>query len=137
MKRHDTLAFRPDPPNRRSFVLGLLCCLSLLFLLPGCSTSGSSTGSGPLTGMVLRNPMQQVYEGLVRWDDKNQIVPNIAEKWEVSQDGKTYTFHLKHGVKFHHGREVKAADFKYSIERACDPTLNSPNIGYLRDIVGV
>ena len=81
--------------------------------------------------------LQQVYEGLVKWDDKNQLVPNIAEKWDISPNGKTYTFHLKHGVKFHHGREVVAADFKYSMERACDPALNSPITGYLQDIVGV
>ena len=81
--------------------------------------------------------MQQVFEGLVKWDEQNKIAPNIAEKWELSADGKTYTFHLKHGVKFHHGREITASDFKYSLERACDPALNSPITGYMRDIVGV
>src|SRR5471030_2191260 len=65
--------------------------------------------------------IQQVFEGLVKWDEKNQVVPNIAEKWDIGTDGMTYTFTLNKGVKFHNGREVKAQDFKYSIERACSP----------------
>ncbi len=70
--------------------------------------------------------IQQVFEGLVKWDEKNQVVPNIAEKWEIAPDGRTYTFTLNKGVKFHNGREVKAADFKYSIERAANPEFGSP-----------
>lgn len=79
----------------------------------------------------------QVFEGLVQWDENNRLVPNLAERWEVSPDGRTYTFFLKRGVKFHNGREVTADDFKYSIERACDPALASPvSPTYLNDIVG-
>jgi len=79
----------------------------------------------------------QVFEGLVQWDENNRLVPNLAERWEVSEDGRTYTFYLKRGVKFHNGREVTAEDFKYSIERSCDPELASPvSATYLNDIVG-
>jgi len=64
-------------------------------------------------------------------------VPDIAESWEESADGEAYTFHLRQGVKFHSGGEVKAADFKYSWERACDPTTGSGTAAtYLGDIVG-
>ena len=101
------------------------------------SSDPTTLDPGKLEDGTTIDLLQQVYEGLVKWDDKNQLVPNIAEKWDISPDGKTYTFHLKHGVKFHHGREVVAADFKYSMERACDPALNSPTTGYLQDIVGV
>ena len=81
--------------------------------------------------------IQQVFEGLVKWDEKNQIVPNIAEKWDVSPDGRTYTFTLRKGVKFHNGREVKAQDFKFSIERASNPDFSSPTAGdYLFAIDG-
>ncbi len=69
--------------------------------------------------------LQQVFEGLVKWDEKNQVVPNIAEKWEISPDGKTYTFTLKAGVKFHNGRVVTADDFKYTLERESDPLFGS------------
>ena len=81
--------------------------------------------------------IQQVFEGLVKWDEKNQVVPNIAEKWDIAADGRTYTFTLRKGVKFHNGREVKAADFKYSIERAENPEFGSPTAGdYLFAIEG-
>ncbi len=69
--------------------------------------------------------LQQVFEGLVKWDENSKVVPNIAEKWEISPDGKTYTFTLNKGVKFHNGREVKAADFKYTLERESDPSFSS------------
>ncbi|MCC7230928.1 MAG: peptide ABC transporter substrate-binding protein [Fimbriimonadaceae bacterium] len=82
--------------------------------------------------------IQQVYEGLTAWSPENVPVPNLAEKWEVSADGTTYTFTIKKGVKFHSGRELKAQDFKYSIERAADPALSSPTVlSYLDDIVGL
>jgi len=69
--------------------------------------------------------LQQVFEGLVKWDENSKVVPNIAEKWEISPDGRTYTFALNKGVKFHNGREVKAADFKYTLEREADPAYGS------------
>jgi oligopeptide transport system substrate-binding protein len=80
----------------------------------------------------------QIFSGLVRLDQELNIVPDIAESWpEESPDGKTYTFHLRQGVKFHNGREVKAADFKYSWERACNPDTGSGTAAtYLGDIVG-
>ena len=82
--------------------------------------------------------LQQVFEGLTTWNEKNEPVPNLAESWDVSKDGMTYTFHLKKGVKFHNGREVKADDFKYTLERVADPALKSPTVlTYLGDIVGV
>jgi oligopeptide transport system substrate-binding protein len=65
------------------------------------------------------------------------IVPDIAASWEESPDGKTYTFHLRPGVTFSNGREIEAADFKYSWERACDPDTGSGTAAtYLGDIVG-
>ena len=82
--------------------------------------------------------LQQVFEGLTTWSEDNQPVPNLCEKWEISEGGTLYTFTIKKGVKFHSGREVKADDFKYSIERACDPKLLSTVAsGYLDDIIGV
>jgi oligopeptide transport system substrate-binding protein len=79
----------------------------------------------------------QIFSGLVRLDHELSIEPDIAESWEKSPDGKTYTFYLRQGVKFHSGREVKAVDFKYSWERACDPDTGSGTAAtYLGDIVG-
>lgn len=81
--------------------------------------------------------LQQVFEGLTAWGTDNKPVPNLAEKWDISPNGTLYTFHLKHGVKFHNGDEVKADDVKYSFDRACDKALGSPVASnYMNDIVG-
>ena len=70
----------------------------------------------------------QVYEGLVKFNPVDlSIQPCIAYKWDISEDLKTYTFHLRKGVKFHDdpcfpegkGREVNANDFKYCFEKLC------------------
>jgi len=99
---------------------------------------------GPLTldpaisaDMSSHTYVMQIFSGLVRLDHELNIVPDIAESWDRSPDGKVYTFQLRQGVKFHNGREVKAADFKYSWERACDPGTGSGTAAtYLGDIVG-
>jgi peptide/nickel transport system substrate-binding protein len=61
-----------------------------------------------------------VYNTLVTWADDSvaQLVPDLAETWEASPDGKTFTFNLRKGVKFHTGNEMTAADVKWSWERA-------------------
>jgi peptide/nickel transport system substrate-binding protein len=58
-----------------------------------------------------------MYDDLVYFDAQNQVQPNLAESWEVQDDGATLVFHLRKGVKFHNGREVIADDVKYSMER--------------------
>ena len=79
----------------------------------------------------------EIFSGLVSFDPELELMPDIAERWELSVDGKTYTFYLRDGVKFHNGKEVTASDFKYSIERACDPSTGSETAAtYLGDIVG-
>ncbi len=80
----------------------------------------------------------QLFSGLVRLDAHLEPAPDIAREWRVSDDGRTYTFYLRHDVRFHNGREVKAEDFKYSWQRACDPATGSSTAAtYLGDIVGV
>ena len=58
-----------------------------------------------------------VFEGLVKPDVDGNLVPAVASSYEVSKDGKKYTFKLRSGVKFHNGADVTAEDVKYSIER--------------------
>ncbi|MCI0478426.1 MAG: ABC transporter substrate-binding protein, partial [Anaerolineales bacterium] len=80
----------------------------------------------------------EIFSGLVMLDQNLKVVPDIAEKWDVSDDRKTYTFYLRKEVKFHDGRPVTAQDFKYSIERVANPATLSPTAeNYLGDIVGV
>jgi len=78
-----------------------------------------------------------IFSGLVRIDRDLKVVPDIAESWEVSEDGTVYTFHLREGVKFHDGKPVTARDVKYSWERACDPEMESKKASvFLGDILG-
>ncbi|NUL81263.1 MAG: peptide ABC transporter substrate-binding protein [Armatimonadetes bacterium] len=123
-------------------------------LISGCSKRDASLPAGnvlryPLTtepttfdpALVEDGPtidmLFQVFEGLVRWEVGSELMPNIAESWEISEDGRTYTFKLKQGVKFHNGRELKAEDFVYSVDRCLDPDTLSPTAGtYLNDLVG-
>ena len=78
-----------------------------------------------------------VFSGLVRLDADLEIVPDLAERWEVSPDGATYTFTLHPAARFHDGRPVTAADFKYAWERALRPETASPTAQtYLGDIAG-
>ncbi len=79
----------------------------------------------------------EIFSGLVSLDADLRVVPDLAESWEVSPDGRSYTFVLREGASFHSGRAVTAADFKYSLERACNPRTGSGVAGvYLGDIVG-
>ncbi len=79
----------------------------------------------------------EIFSGLVGFDKDLKIVPDIAESWEVSNGGKTYTFKLRENVTFHDGRPVTAQDVKYSLERAADPATRSTVAPlYLGDIVG-
>jgi oligopeptide transport system substrate-binding protein len=78
-----------------------------------------------------------IFSGLAGLNEKLEVVPDLAEKWQISADGLVYTFTLRKGVRFHDGRELKAADVKYSLERAADPANRSPVAAtYLGDIQG-
>lgn len=78
-----------------------------------------------------------IFGGLVGIDHSLKLVNDLAEKWEVSTDGKTFTFTLRKDAKFHDGKQVTAQDVKYSLERALDPRTGSTVADtYLGDIVG-
>ncbi|MDB5536692.1 MAG: peptide transporter substrate-binding protein, partial [Devosia sp.] len=75
------------------------------------------------------------FEGLVRFDKAGEIVPALAEKWEVSEDGLTYTFHLR-DAKWSDGKPVVAGDFVYAWTRVLDPATGAMNSAMLYPIVG-
>lgn len=68
----------------------------------------------------------KLFNGLVCLGEGLEVVPDIARSWSVSEDGLTYAFQLRKGVKFSNGREVKAGDFKYSFQRVLAPETMSP-----------
>jgi len=70
--------------------------------------------------------LEHIYDGLVSVSPALTPVPALAESWDISEDGITYTFHLRTGVKFHNGREMTADDVAYSLMRIIDPATASP-----------
>ena len=69
-----------------------------------------------------------IYSGLVRSDPTgrtNKIVPSLADSWTVSADGKTYTFHLRPGIKFSNGQPVTADDVAWTMNRFGNPKINA------------
>ena len=149
--------FAPKLPAPKLPAPKLPACLALVALafLAGCGHHSRSASSGgntlrvamqtaPVTfdpamcqDVETNQMLQQNYEGLVQYAPDNKVVPCLAEKWDVSPDGLTYTFHLRPGVKFQNGMPVTAGDVAYSLLRALSPKLSSPVAPqYMGDIKG-
>ena len=80
----------------------------------------------------------EIFGGLVSFDTDLNLVPDLAESWDVSSDSLTYTFNIRPDAIFHDGKKVRAQDFKWSFERAANPDTVSPVVEtYLGDILGV
>lgn len=69
---------------------------------------------------------KMLFRGLLDYDESVNLVPDQASDWNISVDGKTYTFHLRPGVRFANGRLVEANDYIYSFERILNPKVASP-----------
>lgn len=127
-----------------ALMMALACCLSLAACggdqggSSGGNDSGGASGGqsgGPrpsiirfsadstpkidpavITDLVGSVCVENLYDGLVLQDGSEQV-PDLATSWEPSEDGMEYTFHLKEGVKFHSGNEMKASDVVFSFNR--------------------
>lgn len=73
------------------------------------------------TGTAAQTVKNQIYNGLVRYWKGFEIVPDLAESWDISADGTTYTFRLHQGVRFHDGSPFSAEDAAFSFARILDP----------------
>jgi peptide/nickel transport system substrate-binding protein len=81
--------------------------------------------------------IKSIFDGLMDYKPgTTELEPDLAESYTVSDDGLTYTFKLREGLKFHNGRAVTPADVKYSLERAVNPSTQSPGGGYFSMIKG-
>jgi peptide/nickel transport system substrate-binding protein/oligopeptide transport system substrate-binding protein len=133
--------------RKKAFIVseGLLFLGALALLLAGCGT-GTTTNLAanqkltlPLVGtqdaktldpgLVQDLPsasiLDMVINGLVTLDPKSlEIKPDLATSWDTSADGKTWTFHLRSGLKFSNGDPLTASDFAYSIDRAFSPEID-------------
>jgi ABC-type transport system substrate-binding protein len=131
--------------SRRAFLASGLALggglTSLDILGPGtrlalAQTTGTPKRGGTLTAAAEIDPIaldphtgsnfssvqayDHMYESLTMYDEKTNIVPALAQSWEITNGGKTYTFKLRPNVKFHNGQVMNADDVKYSIDRVID-----------------
>jgi peptide/nickel transport system substrate-binding protein len=74
----------------------------------------TSAAAGAIDSVLYSN----VFEGLTRFMSDGSVVPGLAQGWEISEDGKTYTFNLREGVTFHDGTAMDAEDVKFTLDRA-------------------
>lgn len=84
--------------------------------------------------------VNQLFEGLVQLDDQMNVKPSLASSWNISDDGKIYTFYLREDVFFHEvpgfiKRPVTAEDFKYSFERLIDDKIASPGVWVFSNVM--
>ena len=134
---------------------GLLGLVLLLVLTAGCGRRQGDDKSLAIfkynesAGILTLDPIyakdlphiwacNQVFNSLVAFDDKMNLVPMVARSWDISEDGLRYTFHLRNDVQFHEdkcfdeltakSRFVTAHDFVYSFNRVVDKSLNSPGL---------
>ncbi len=85
---------------------------------------------------------EQIYDGLVEVSRDLHVAPSLAERWDISDDGLTYTFYLRRGARFHDdpcfpegkGRECTAQDIVYSLQRVVSPDVESIGLWAFRDL---
>lgn len=77
-----------------------------------------------------------IFDGLISNNEKGEPVPNVAESYEVSEDGKTYTFKLNKGIKFTNGQELTAKDVAFTFTSICDPGYDGPRMDAVNNLVG-
>ncbi len=135
----------------RGYVIGAAAAAALLLNLPAAAEEPKHGGNmtvtykddvstlDPAIGYDWQNwsMIKSLFDSLMDYKPgTTELVPDLAESYDISPDGLTYTFKLRDGIKFHNGRAVSAADIKYSIERAVNPATQSPGAGYFGAIAG-
>ena len=79
--------------------------------------------------------LQSLFRGLYKYAEDGSLVPAMAESYEVSEDGCTYTFKLREGLKWSDGSPLTAHDFEYSWKRTLDPDVGSDTAYTLYGII--
>ena len=123
-------------------LLILVCLSSLLYFnviknLIEVPKDGGEFTEGLIGSPLYLNPLlaytdadvdltRLIFSGLLKYNEKLELVPDLAEKYEISQDQKTYTFYLKKNVKWHDGESLTASDVVFTIASILDPDFKSP-----------
>ena len=139
-------------------ILALVLALCMVFALAACGETNTEsktetaepTIADEITVQIGPNPetldpalnsavdggnmLITLFETLLIIDENNKVQPGQAEKWDVSEDGLTWTFTMRDGLKWSDGSELNAKDFEYTMKRICDPELAAP---YGETVVGM
>ncbi len=126
-------------PFPRFFVYILVMLFAALLTATGCANNKVPKDTLIIAGAdaVMINPILSadsassliegfVFDSLITVDDNLNFIPRMARKWEVSKDGRVWTFYLKKGIKWHDGVEFTAEDVRFTIESIMNPGVNSP-----------
>ncbi len=148
--RNSSGAFTSALPFRTPLSRTALGAVTLIVVLAGCAGPTGSTapaGTEPVSGGILDvsisaepgcldghgiSATQQqflgrlIYDNVVTLDEDGEIAPYLAESWEISEDGRTYTFRLREGVTFSDGSPWNAEVFGQNLEHMRDPATKSP-----------
>jgi peptide/nickel transport system substrate-binding protein/oligopeptide transport system substrate-binding protein len=100
------------------------------------STNPTTLDPALITDVLSGGIAAKIFNGLIRFNEDLELVPDIAESWTISPDGRTYTFRLRRGVRFSNGRTVISRDFRYSFERVLAPATKAPLTWVLDKIQG-
>lgn len=82
------------------------------------------------------NVLRDLYEGLVIYDSAAQVIPGVAESWDISEDGTVYSFNLREDARWSNGDPVTAEDFVFSFNRIMDPATGAKYANILYPILG-
>lgn len=144
--------------------IALFLCLAMIFVgcsTPKTEETGESSGSGEsgevqasaqeLTFVLHNEPdgidpnvtsnsfaspfLSNCFEGLVTYNENSELVPGLAEKWDISEDGKIYTFHLRKDLKWSDGSPLTSKDFLYSIQRVLKPETAAQYLSMVTDYI--
>lgn len=78
----------------------------------------------------------RIFDGLVRYNEKMELVPDLAESWTISEDGCEYIFNLRKDVTFHNGQRFTSADVVFTFDRILNPKTSSPRTWVVEKILG-
>ncbi len=139
--------------KRSMILLTSLLVLLLAVALCGCAGDKSGNGSTITVGIPqdiedsldphlavaagTREVLFNIYEGLVKPNSNGELVPALASEYSVDAEGKTYTFTLRKGVKFHDGEPVTVQDVVASIERCADTSNGEPLVAAFSNIADI
>jgi oligopeptide transport system substrate-binding protein len=126
-------------------LLAVIACLVACIGLARADVATLERGNGPepdtldahrAQTIAAFNVLRDLYEGLVAEDAEGRLVPGMAERWETSDDGLTWTFHLRDGLTWSDGKPLTADHVAASLRRAVDPATLAPYANLLSPIVG-